>query len=587
VSTVPVATLSDLGRLSRTVIQLRPGQVGQRMRLCTQRMVLDYSVPLLGRWLLSGSGRLQGTAWRDEVGWPCEFIPLDSVLWCGGRVTAEWRAGKPRLIGTSLAIAPVGDDGTAQWSRADWAAAGAPLLWRFHLYYWDWAWALARGHPDDRALFAEIWKSWHAAVVPGRGPAWHPYPAALRAWSFCGIYRALVRGSQIEDAFCGELATLTGFLRRNLEKDVGGNHLIKNLKALAGLALFFDDEALLTRALSQLARQIRIQVLPDGGHYERAPAYHCQVLGDLIDIADLLRAAGRTEPAGLAEATTAMRGWLGALLAPSGDVPMLNDGFPIEPRLREYLAAAAPPADPLHVLPDTGLARAAAGGWLVFADVGPPCPRELPAHAHADTLSCLVYLDGEPLLVDTGTSTYAPGAKRDYERSTAAHNTLEVDRRNSTEVWGAFRAGRRARVLGVTAREEAGTVTVEAAHDGYRSLPGRPVHRRRWSVDPRELRVDDTVSGQGRHQVTVRWYLAPGTGLQLVRRGAVVSTTAGEVEVTISASSALTVRACAAPVSAGFGKTVTAPVLVCTLYPELPAQVSTVWRRAQTPEEPV
>ena len=29
------------------------------------------------------------------------------------------------------------------WAAADWAQPGAPLLWRFHLHYWDWAWALA------------------------------------------------------------------------------------------------------------------------------------------------------------------------------------------------------------------------------------------------------------------------------------------------------------------------------------------------------------------------------------------------------------------------------------------------------------
>ena len=585
-TTVPLATLRDLGRLSRTLVQLRPAQVGQRMRLRTQRMALNHSVPLLSQWLLADSGRVRGSARRGAgVGWPRGFIPLDSALWCDGQATAEWRGGKPRLLGTSVPIAPAGDDGAARWSSADWQAAGAPLLWRFHLYYWDWAWAFTRGIPDGRILFAEIWESWHVAVALGRGPAWHPYPAALRAWSFCGIYRALVCGSRIEDAFRGELAALTGFLRRNLEKDVGGNHLIKNLKALAGLAVFFDDEALLTRTLSQLARQIRIQVLPDGGHYERSPAYHCQVLGDLIDLAGLLRGAGRTEPEGLAEAIAAMRGWLGALLTPSGDVPILNDGFPVDPRLLERLAASPPPACALHVLPDTGLAKAAAGGWLVLADVGPPCPRELPAHAHADTLGCLVYLDGEPLLIDTGTSTYAPGAQRDYERSTAAHNTLEVDQRNSTEVWGAFRAGRRARVLDVTTHEEAGTVTVEAAHDGYRSLRGRPVHHRRWSVGTRELHVADTVTGHGRHQVTIRWHLAPGTGLRLVSGGAMASTAAGEISITVTATSEVTVLAGTAQVSAGFASTEPAPVLTCTLYPELPARVSTVWRRAEPPQE--
>ena len=135
--------------------------------------------------------------------------------------------------------------------------------------------------------------------MPGQGDAWHPYPAALRAWSFCGVYRDLVAGSDAEDCFIASLSAHAGFLRRHLETDVGGNHLVKNLKALAGLAVFFADDGLLDQTLDRLTRQLAVQVLPDGGHFERAPAYHCQVLGDLIDVAALIRAAGRAPGPGV------------------------------------------------------------------------------------------------------------------------------------------------------------------------------------------------------------------------------------------------------------------------------------------------
>ena len=75
-----------------------------------------------------------------------------------------------------------------------------------------------------------------------------------------------------------------------------------------------------------------------------------------------------------------------------------------------------------------------------------------------------------------------------------------MDGADSTEVWGAFRAARRARVTDVAAcTAHGGVLTVEAAHDGYRHLPGRPVHRRRWSLTEAGLRVEDTVTGRGRH----------------------------------------------------------------------------------------
>ena len=177
-----------------------------------------------------------------------------------------------------------------------------------------------------------------------------------------------------------------------------------------------------------------------------------------------------------------MRGWLGSVIAPDGEVPLLNDGYPVGARCWPRCGPAACGPGPLLTLPDTGLVRATAGGWHLLADVGAPCPDELPAHAHADTFSCLVHVDGCRCSWTPARRPTRPGPTRSYERSTAAHNTVEVDGADSTEVWGAFRAARRARVRGVAARSEPDGVTIEAAHDGFRRLRGQPVHRRRWSL---------------------------------------------------------------------------------------------------------
>jgi uncharacterized heparinase superfamily protein len=567
--------IDEMMRLARTVAQLEPGQVGRRLQLRSQRALLRRWPPSR-RWLLAGPDP------ADTAGWPPDFTPVDAQLWRDWPGRAALVAGEMNLLGAARTLAPTAGPGNARWADADWEMADAPRLWRFHLHYWDWAWALAADGELDQArtLFGAIWLSWAAAAAPGHAEAWHPYPAALRAWSWCGIYRPLAEGTPAEAGFRASLAAHVGFLRRNLETDVGGNHLIKNLKALAGLAVFFSDDALLTWSLTRLSRQLGVQVLPDGGHFERAPAYHCQVLGDLTDLAALLHAAGHDEPDRLTTTIESMRAWLGAVLTPVGDVPLLNDGFPVNRELLAAVEPAAPPAEQLIMLPDTGLARATAGNWHLLADIGLPCPGNLPAHAHADTLTCLVDVDSVPLLVDTGTSTYAPGGERDRERSTAAHNTLEIDQRDSTEVWGAFRAGRRARVSGVAAQAagSTGLVTIEAAHDGYRSLHGRPHHRRRWSLSEDELKVDDLVTGRGRHRIVLRWHLAPEAQLRLVPGGAVVTTKAGDFRVAVTASSPPALRADRAEISVGFASTVPAPVLTCALHPKLPVQISTVWR---------
>jgi uncharacterized heparinase superfamily protein len=629
-----VTSRDELAQLGRTAAHLRPAQVAHRARLRAQAAAL-HRFPLAGERLLAGRHR-DGTDPAALPGWPADFSPLDATAltvtspphWPG---LADLSAGRIRLLGVTRRLGdpparrpggpppaggrpggdqparrpashrlpaprPPADSVSADWRPADWRPAdwlpagwlavdwqqaGAPQLWRYHLHYWDWAWGLATAADRGaaRQLFAALWRSWRASCAFGAGDAWRPYPAALRAWSWCGVYRDLVAGTGLAGEFCGELAAHAGFLRRHLESDVGGNHLVKNLKALTGLAVFLGDEPLLRRSLRLLAGQLAVQVLPDGGHYERAPAYHCQVLADLIDVTDLLGAAGHAPPPALTLAIARMRRWLGAVLTPDGGVPLLNDGFPVPGALVAALRPAPAPAGPLVTLADTGLIRGAAGDWHLLADAGPACPDELPAHAHADTLGCVAHVGGHPLLVDTGTSTYAAGRVRDYERSTAAHNTVEIDGADSTEVWGAFRAGRRARVSGPAARLAADGMTAVAAHDGYRHLRGRPCHRRRWSLTSGGLQVDDEVTGDGRHAMALRWHLPPGAGIRLRPGGASVSTAAGEFAVTVAGSAPFWLGVESGPVATGFERTAPAPVFTCRLTAVLPVRLTTSWCR--------
>jgi uncharacterized heparinase superfamily protein len=621
-------TGEELALLGRTAAHLRPAQIAHRARLRAQAAAL-HRFPQAGERLLAG--RSQGGPDPAAMpGWPAAFRPLDATAltvtspphWPG---LAQLRAGRIQLLGVTRRLGdppapplpkrrpgsalparpPAGhrlpaprlpaDVVSADWRPAagrppgwpavDWQQPDAPQLWRSHLHYWDWAWGLA-ADPDRgaaRELFAALWRSWRASCAFGAGDAWRPYPTALRAWSWCGLYRDLVAGTGLAGEFCRELAAHAGFLRRHLESDVGGNHLVKNLKALAGLAVVLGDEPLLRRSLRLLTGQLAVQVLADGGHYERAPAYHCQVLADLIDVTDLLSAAGQVPAPALTLAIARMRRWLGAVLTPDGGVPLLNDGFPVPGALVAALRPAPVPPGPLLTLADTGLIRGAAGDWHLLADAGPACPDDLPAHAHADTLGCVAHVGGQPLLVDTGTSTYAAGPARDYERSTAAHNTAEIDGADSTEVWGAFRAGRRARVHGPVARLAADGMTALAAHDGYRHLRGRPCHRRRWSLTSGGLQVDDEVTGEGRHAVAVRWHLPPGAGVRLRPGGASVATAAGEFAVTVAGSAPFRLDVESGPVATGFQRTVAAPVFTCRLDAVLPVRLTTSWSRAAAP----
>lgn len=498
-------------RFLRTVRHLRPAQPVHRVRLRAQRTAVRRA-PGLATTLLTA----RAPDGIDAPGWPAAHRPLDAGLTWPSLDDVE--QGRLELIG---AEEPLG------WPF-DWRP-DVPQLWSYHLHYWDWAWGLAASPRRDEAVdrYATLVTDWldrHPLGVAG--DAWSPYVASLRAWSWCGQRGVLADAPAVRAAMDESLALHAAYLRRHLERDVGGNHLLKNVKALVGLAVHLGDDALLRRALRHLVREIGRQVLPDGGHYERAPAYHCQVLADLADLAALL---GDAAPSELVGAVDRMRGWLGLVLLPDGTVPLLNDGFPVPDVLVAALRPGPPSPDGVTVLPDTGLVVLRRGGTFVLADVGPPCPDDLPAHAHADTLGFLMYAGTRRVVGERGTSTYAAGSLRDDERGTAAHSTLQVDGADSTEVWAGFRAGRRARATLEAALDDGVTCTLTASHDGFRHLPGHPVHRRTWQVDALGLRVTDTVTGTGRHDLVIR--LVDTDEAALRRREAVFTRGATEVAV--------------------------------------------------------
>jgi uncharacterized heparinase superfamily protein len=505
----PHGRVNDAALFVRTLALLRPTQVLHRVRLRTLQAAERRWPELATRSVNAPAG--------VTLGWPAAFHPLDISLDHGdGSEIAE---GRFRFLNEERSLG----------EPADWCQAGAPRLWRFHLHYFEWAWALAQAPDRTRAResFARLWRSWRASMLPAQRDGWSPSVASLRVWVLCGVFDALVRGGDIETDYLEQIAWHAGYVRSHLELDLSGNHLLKNIKALVGAGEFLSRPDLVSAARSLLEAQLPIQVLADGGHFERSSSYHCQVLGDLIDIRELLAGTDAPPVAGLDSVIKRMRQWLGAMVGGDGEVALCNDAVPVGVRRITALAPESPLDGPVTVL--------AASGYVVIRpdehtqlilDVGDPCPDDLPGHAHADCLSFELWVGHERWVVDTGTSTYEPGPRRAYERSTTAHNTVEIDGEDQTEVWGIFRAARRARGTLELVATSGSTVEVVASHDGYRRLPGSPVHRRRWRVSPGRVEITDTVAGTGSHHVVSRLHVAPEAALpcSITGRGGGVTT---------------------------------------------------------------
>lgn len=406
---------------------------------------------------------------------------------------------------------------------AAWNDPDQPKLWLYNLHYFD---DLAAGGGDQRqVLQRNLVARWIAENPPGAGNGWEPYPLSLRLVNWI---KWLLSGQPAEADWLHSLAIQARWLERRLEWHLLGNHLLANAKALVFCGLFFEGseaERWLARGLSIYRRELGAQVLADGGHFERSPMYHALILEDLLDLVNLADAYGRPvagEDLRWREAIGPMRRWLAAMTHPDGRIAFFNDaafGVAAEPAALDAYAErlGLPPvpavADGVTDLAASGYIRVQSGRDVLIFDAAPVGPDYLPGHAHADTLSMELSVDGERVVVNGGTSTYSPGPQRALERSTAAHSTVEVDGRNSSEVWAVFRVGRRARIVERSLADGTAGFEVAAAHDGYRVLSGRPRHRRLLQMSPGRLIVEDVLEG-GWTCAVARFHLGQGIRVQ-------------------------------------------------------------------------
>ena len=162
-----------------------------------------------------GPGPCSAAPWSTcgPASWPTGRGCALSSMACAGfprRDAWSWPARTRRLPSA-------GRTGSGRWTRGPLAAGRAcPNCWQARSGCSGWRTASSAGSiPTRRGSGAftcttgtgrggwprtrtgwppgrcspVLWRSWQASAGFGRGDAWHPYPAALRAWSWCGLHR--------------------------------------------------------------------------------------------------------------------------------------------------------------------------------------------------------------------------------------------------------------------------------------------------------------------------------------------------------------------------------------------------------------
>jgi uncharacterized heparinase superfamily protein len=433
------------------------------------------------------------------------------------------------------------DQQTFEGGLPDWRALDKPKLWRYNLHYFDYLLWPAVSDARKAALI----ESWIARNPQGSPDAWEPYPVSLRIVNWIKYLVFSGSSTPAPTAWSDSLALQATWLERNLERHILANHYLKNAKALVFAGLFFsgrDADRWLRLGREILAEQITEQFLPDGGHYELSPMYHCICLEDLLDTWNFARTAeGRVPASALSQIEQAARhalDFLDSILMPNDEIPLFNDSaFEIAPspralfdyadRLFEYRR----PAPPRQTLPDSAYFRLGEGNDRMIIDCGPISPSYQPGHTHCDMLSYELALDARPIVVDSGVHDYENSAERAYCRSTRAHNTVSVDGEDQSEIWGVFRVARRARpVLAELLPAERGGFRFVGVVDGFPRVAGRIRHRREITHDGVGLwTIRDEVSGAGHHVVDSWIHFHPDLTLSATDDSLSISDPAGTI----------------------------------------------------------
>ena len=448
-----------------------------------------------------------------------------------------------------------------------WNSNKYSQLWRFNLHYFEWyreflEIKLRTGKwPYNSRLLKLLINDWIDNNKLGIGDGWHSYTISIRIRNWIIFFRICpdLLNQKIIDSMWKQIC----WLYSNKEDYIGGNHWLENLISLLIGSLQFEgkkSKEIFEFSFKNLEKELSHQLLKDGGHFERSASYHLLILERLIELGLILENTNGLRPYWLISSIRKMMNWTYSVKLNNGKFPIFNDNpeipFDIDSIINygiSYLNKKNIPKKGIKniltkiyndsyennfQLKESGknkyLTKLIDTGWIIARDnkglelilkIGDSCPKYLPAHTHSDLLSFDLFKNGIPIIIETGTSVYGNNKDRYYERSAAAHNIFQLapfkgDKKNDInwiepiEVWGNFRAARKAKVLekscGYNLKEK--TIWIRGSNDvhlRYRAKHIRSISLKISCENKTQLNVLDEVTCYRKMHWRQFWHLGP------------------------------------------------------------------------------
>lgn len=351
----------------------------------------------------------------------------------------------------------------------------------------------AAGGDAARAHARKLVEDWIGRQGRWDALAWRPHVIGRRLTSWVSNGELIMEGSNLiyRSALLRNMARQARHLARTAGAAPAGEPRLTAALGLAFSGLCLSEGGRrLDKGLALACREIRAQILPDGGHVSRNPAAQMSILLDLIALRGALDQRGLEVPKPVRDAVDRMMPMLRFFRHGDGRLALFNganegpDGA-IDAALTRDDARGRP----FGFAPHSGYQRLTAGPTTVLVDTGPPPPGRYSHNAHAGCLSFELSAGRCRLVVNCGAAHMFGPDWRAASRATAAHSTVTAADTSSARYLAGpvsrFLLG--GRILAGPSRVESRRnesddgIWLDASHNGYERDLGL-MHRRRLFV---------------------------------------------------------------------------------------------------------
>ena len=290
-------------------------------------------------------------------------------------------------------------------------------------------------------------------------------------------------------------------------------------------------------AVKNLEVQVRMQVMPDGVHWEQSPIYHNEVLHCLLDVVLLAQRNQIKLPEVILRQTEKMAMADVAWLKPDHHIIMMGDSDDVDVRdrisvaaylfqnpvlryagfdhldyesiwdlgtgaLKEYEKMEKKEPEFTSVFLEHSGNTYFRSDWTEDANFLHLHSGTLGAgHGHSDKLHVDLVVNGEDVLMDGGRYTYVAGSKRFEYKDPTGHNTITVDNKLFTVCKDSWECSKLAQPVkqNFTCSETA--QFAQAGHLGYMDMPGGVyINRKVVCIKPNIYIIADEMYTGDKHE---------------------------------------------------------------------------------------